>query len=637
MIVSNRTASFLINQPRGIVVDKKGIVYVSNVGLNTIARIFPNGTVATWIFNTGVLNQPGPMAFDNQWANLYIANRAGQSIVRVVMATGVATTFFTHASYIFSPTSLSIGWTDQNIYIAPSTGLNEIRFGPLPATTAGTWGVAYACTGLLADRLNQATIQYCSGASTTATSIGSQIIQTGTANTNNVIWGTYGCNPTQTVWDPFGNMWMVGMQGICNVLSGLNVTCNPPIGTSLAFGRNATCTVVPFWIYPGATVIYTVVRAGLGGGTVSLGSMTFTSMVPQTFRFQSFSPPGSADITFNLVATGQFQNYIPPPLFSFITSSEQLIIRCFPYGNGTIFWNQNISCVVAPTAAPINGLVTLVPTFFTNTDGGRFITQNGVTQWDFTSTLAQNFTLSAPPSGGGNMSVSYIVTGLDQLQYAVFVPSNNFTLRSPTQMAMRCGPGPYLSNTRITTCTVTPGSVPQYNKLTVLLSKSGVGTGIFNVPSLFFMNALPQNFTFQANSFGPISLYATPSNVDGSQYWAPPPVELQITNCSVKVTCDPVNGSSLRFNQNSTCIVYPNCVPPTGSFTVVIALVGAGGVFPNSLTFFTNVSQTFVYMAPIVNAFPSITFPMTGLDSGAFVQAGMLQWTVQQSQLNICD
>jgi hypothetical protein len=260
-----------------------------------------------------------------------------------------------------------------------------------------------------------------------------------------------------------------------------------------------------------------------------------------------------------------------------------------------------------------------------------------VTQFDFFNTVPQNFTLSAPGAGGGNMSLSYAVIGVDQLQYAAVIQTNNFTLAAPTQMTMRCNPGPYLSNTRITTCTVTPGSVPQYKQLTVLLTKFGVGTGIFSVPQLFFSTALSQNFTFQANSPGPITIVATPSNIDGSQFLPPPPITLQLTNCTVLVTCDPVSSpsglsSSLRFNQNSTCSVLPNCPPPTGSFTVLISLTGAGVVFPTSLTFFTNVSQTFVYTAPLVTAFPVISFPMAGLDSGAYVQAGMVQWNVDKGQ-----
>jgi hypothetical protein len=643
------SANTFINQPRGIVVDKQGIIYVSNSGASTVVRIYPNGTMAIWIFTSqGVLNQPGPMAFDSTWSNLYIANRAGGNLIKVVMATNVISNPLAFGTYISVPQSLSYGWnpsTDQYLYVAPGFGgysNYEVRFGQLPSTfTYQYWGTTYWCAGVLTDRLNGPNTEYCAGANTVAGVSSSQIVQTTAQGVGGTVWATYGCNPTQTVWDPFGNMWMVGSQGICHVLSGLNVTCNPPVGTALAFNRNATCTVVPFWIYPGATVVYNVLRAGTGGGQVTVGSMTFKDFTPQTFTYTSMSPVGSADLTFNPVATLQYFNYVPPPLFSFPTSADQIIVRCIQYGNGTIYWLQNITCYLAPTATPINGLVTVTPTFWTSTQGGTFQTLGGTTQWNFFSTIPQNFTLTAPAAGSGDMVLSYAISGPDQLQYAL-MPGNSFTLAPPVQITMTCNPGPYLSNTRVTTCTLTPNAAPQFKQLTVLLTKSGVsgalnvstagfGTGVFNVPSLFFTTAAPQNFTFQANAYGPITLYATPAGIDGGQYLAPIPVQLQVTNCTVTVTCDPVNGSSLRYNQNSTCIVFPNCVPPTGSFTVLISLTGAGVAFPPSMTFFANVSQTFVYTAPMQAANPVISFPMTGLDSGAFVQAAPFQWTVGQS------
>ena len=76
-----------LNQPRDIVFDASGNMYVSNGGNNTISQITPGGSVTTFLDNSqGLLNYPYTLAFDSS-GNLYIANAIGNTVVEIPMPT----------------------------------------------------------------------------------------------------------------------------------------------------------------------------------------------------------------------------------------------------------------------------------------------------------------------------------------------------------------------------------------------------------------------------------------------------------------------------------------------------------------------------------------------------------------------
>jgi sugar lactone lactonase YvrE len=80
-IVSNTVGPVMgINNPRGMVTDTQGRLYVSNAGGNSILRLNITNTllVSASVFYSGaLLNNPGPLAIDNL-GNIYVASRVSR-------------------------------------------------------------------------------------------------------------------------------------------------------------------------------------------------------------------------------------------------------------------------------------------------------------------------------------------------------------------------------------------------------------------------------------------------------------------------------------------------------------------------------------------------------------------------------
>ena len=90
--------------PQGPAIDSSGNIYVADFGSSTIRKITPAGVVTTLAGTAGVagsldgtgtaarFNQPSGVAVDNS-GNLYVADSGNNQIRKVVIATGVVTTF----------------------------------------------------------------------------------------------------------------------------------------------------------------------------------------------------------------------------------------------------------------------------------------------------------------------------------------------------------------------------------------------------------------------------------------------------------------------------------------------------------------------------------------------------------------
>lgn len=110
-----------LNNPRGVIFDDEGFLYVANSGDNTILWFLPDGESNLFASASSGLSDPRGLAFDSQGL-LYVANYGNGTIARYTPE-GIGTVF---ASGLDSPRSIAIfpGSTPPNIVLS-STNTEE--------------------------------------------------------------------------------------------------------------------------------------------------------------------------------------------------------------------------------------------------------------------------------------------------------------------------------------------------------------------------------------------------------------------------------------------------------------------------------------------------------------------------------
>jgi sugar lactone lactonase YvrE len=143
--------------PQGLVTDATGNIYIADFSNNLIRKITPAGVVSTlagsgaadYVDGTGIaagFNNPRGLAIDAAGANLYVADRGNNLIRKVVIATGVVTTFAgtRAASHIDNTTATSAAFNKPsgitidaagNLYIADSQSFAIRKITPAGVVT----------------------------------------------------------------------------------------------------------------------------------------------------------------------------------------------------------------------------------------------------------------------------------------------------------------------------------------------------------------------------------------------------------------------------------------------------------------------------------------------------------------------
>ncbi|AWI10410.1 hypothetical protein CKA38_15130 [Ereboglobus luteus] len=135
------------NTPGAGVADQNGNLYVADTGNGSIRKIATDGTVST--FATG-LNAPASVVIDAAGAALYVANTGANGIVKIDIATGVATTLVLAGTpALNAPTGLVID-ASGNLYVANTGDHTIVKINTATCETAlvagasGTPGTANA-------------------------------------------------------------------------------------------------------------------------------------------------------------------------------------------------------------------------------------------------------------------------------------------------------------------------------------------------------------------------------------------------------------------------------------------------------------------------------------------------------------
>ena len=100
----------MFKRPLGLIVDSHDVVYVSNVVLNSIVRIYPNGQIEN-VVKGGPVSGPVGLQVDSE-DNIYVACAIKNSILKIKYPAGE------HASApIELPTHLSFGFVHRPHFI----------------------------------------------------------------------------------------------------------------------------------------------------------------------------------------------------------------------------------------------------------------------------------------------------------------------------------------------------------------------------------------------------------------------------------------------------------------------------------------------------------------------------------------
>jgi len=162
-------ASF--NAPRGITIDTAGNLYVSDTGNNLIRKITSAGVVTTFAGSgyggptsdgTGTsasFSNPRGIAIDSNGTNLYVADTAGYTIRKIVIATGVVTTIAGSSTSGYNdangtsarftnPYGIAVG-TDGTVYVTEQSNqlIRKISPSGVVGTVAGTYSSAGSTNG----------------------------------------------------------------------------------------------------------------------------------------------------------------------------------------------------------------------------------------------------------------------------------------------------------------------------------------------------------------------------------------------------------------------------------------------------------------------------------------------------------
>lgn len=129
-----------LRDPRDVVVDKAGLLYVADSGNNRIQRIAADGTAIT-VAGTGaegfagdggpaakaLLSNPASLALDSS-GNLFIAD-SGNSLIRVVTPDGVIRTLSLSGGQLSSPTDILAG-ANGTLWVADSGNKRVVKLTP---------------------------------------------------------------------------------------------------------------------------------------------------------------------------------------------------------------------------------------------------------------------------------------------------------------------------------------------------------------------------------------------------------------------------------------------------------------------------------------------------------------------------
>ncbi|MGZ3833195.1 MAG: T9SS type A sorting domain-containing protein [Mucilaginibacter sp.] len=168
--VSNFVVSGTINSPFAITTDGTGNIYVADYGNNVIRKYTPGGVMSVLAGTSGTaaeldgtgtgakFNGPDGLAYDGA-GNLYVADAGGNTIRKIVIATGVVTTYAgvansagsTNGALLSAKFNAPDGLTfdsSGNLYVADfSNNLIRVISGGVVSTLAGGGSVGGVASG----------------------------------------------------------------------------------------------------------------------------------------------------------------------------------------------------------------------------------------------------------------------------------------------------------------------------------------------------------------------------------------------------------------------------------------------------------------------------------------------------------